>query len=57
MLAPLKRIPLMQWLRSFFSSLFKPSSETAKKEGVDWNNMPYPKPSDAGDDFRKRNEV
>jgi hypothetical protein len=42
----------MQWLRNFFSRLF------GRKNATDWDSLDYAnKPSTAGDDFRKNNEV
>lgn len=40
----------MKWLRNFFSRLFK-------RKTSEWDTFNYGKPSTAGDDFRKINEV
>ena len=42
----------MQWLRNIFNSLFRRKTDT-----TDWASLNYGKPSDAGDQFRKNNEV
>lgn len=41
----------MSWLQNFFSKLF------GKKKDNTWETANYGKPSTAGDDFRKNNEV
>lgn len=40
----------MQWLKQLFARLFSKKSDT-------WDTADYGKPSTAGDDFRKQNEV
>ncbi|MGE0754397.1 MAG: hypothetical protein AB7L92_04480 [Alphaproteobacteria bacterium] len=42
----------MKWLNDFFARLFG-----KKKEDKVWEEASYGKPSTAGDDFRKQNEV
>ena len=42
----------MSWFSNFFSKLFK-----RKKNTTDWASLNFGKPSTAGDDFRKNNEV
>lgn len=39
----------MKWVKKLFSKW--------SRKPVDWETLDYGKPSTAGDDFRKRNEV
>lgn len=41
----------MKWLSDFFARLF------GRKQSKEWDEASYGKPSTAGDDFRKINEV
>lgn len=40
----------MQWFRQLFARLFK-------RKPSEWDTADYGKPSNAGDDFRRKNEV
>lgn len=40
----------MQWLKALFAKIFR------RKSGM-WDSLDYGKPSSAGDDFRRSNDV
>lgn len=44
----------MNWLRNLLARLFGRKED---KKQVKWDELAYGKPSTAGDDFRKQNEV